>query len=136
VDWPHTLEIPVRWADIDGAGHVNNANYFTYFESARIEAYYLAKGLDPKTARIEDLDIILARTSCDYRSQASMGEVLVVGVRPGRVGSTSFELKYEIREKTTGRLVAEGDSVQVCFDYAKQAKTPVPDWLRRALAQA
>jgi acyl-CoA thioester hydrolase len=133
VQWPFTLDIPVRWADLDGAGHVNNANYFTFFETARVEAYYLAKGLDPRAAKVEDLDIILARTSCDFRSQAGMGDVLAVSVRPGRVGKTSFELKYEVREKSTGRLVAEGDSVQVCFDYATNEKRPVPEWLRKAL---
>jgi len=29
------LPVTVRWADMDSLGHVNNAKYFTYLESAR-----------------------------------------------------------------------------------------------------
>jgi acyl-CoA thioesterase FadM len=53
---------------------------------------------------------------------------------PGRIGASSFVLRYEIREKTSQRLVAEGESVQVAFDYAKNEKKPVPDAIRRALS--
>lgn len=127
--WPYTTEIKVAWGDLDAAGHVNNARYVTFFENARTEAYLaLAGGRAP-----EELDIILARTEIDHRSQANMGDTLVVSVRPGRVGATSFTLHYEIREKTTRRLVAEGQSVQVCYDYARDAKKPISPELRAKL---
>src|SRR5215831_14945661 len=29
--------VEVRWSDMDAQGHVNNAVYFTYLESARVE---------------------------------------------------------------------------------------------------
>lgn len=128
--WPFRLEIKVPWRDLDAAGHVNNAVYLSYMETARCEAYFALTG----GRRAEDLDIILARASVDFRSPASMHEVLVVEVRPGRVGASSFALHYTIREKETGRLVAEGESVQVCFDYEAQSKKPVPDALRARLA--
>lgn len=32
----HTERIVVRWGDMDSVGHVNNAVYFTYMESARV----------------------------------------------------------------------------------------------------
>lgn len=133
VKWPVTVEIVVPWSDLDAAGHVNNAKYFSYMETARCDAYYQMKGLTPAQAGPAALDIILARASCDFRSPASMGETLQVRVWPTRVGGSSFGLRYELREKSTQRLVAEGESVQVTFDYAKQAKKPVPDDVRAAL---
>lgn len=128
--WPFVVEVKVPWRDLDGAGHVNNAVYFSYFETARTEWYLRERGLGPTVA---DLDMILARTSCDFRSQATMGDVLQVLVWPGRIGATSFGLRYEIREKSSGRLVAEGESVQVAFDYEKQQKKPIPEPILRAL---
>lgn len=125
--WPFVVEIKVPWADIDGAGHVNNANYFSYFERARTEWYLSARG----GSRVEQLDIILARTECDFRSQASMGDVLRVLMWPGKLGQTSFGLRYEIR--CEDRLVAEGQSVQVAFDYEKGQKKPIPPEVRQAL---
>ena len=132
MEWPVTIEVKVPWGDIDGAGHVNNARYFTYMESARVEAYFRAKG-HAGIGRLDEFDIILARATCDFRAQASMGDALLVSVRPSRVGRTSFDLRYEVRQKRDGTLVAEGESVQVCFDYATQEKRPVPDALRKAL---
>jgi len=131
MNWPVVVEIRVPWGDIDGAGHVNNARYFTYFETARVEAYFRMtgrSGSDPG-----ELDIILASTRCDFRAQANMGDVLLVSVRPERVGETSFTLSYQISRKSDGVVVAEGESVQVCFDYEKQQKRRVPDALRAAL---
>lgn len=128
--WPVRYEVQVTWRDLDGAGHANNAVYVTWMESARVEAYFRLKGGE----RVADLDIILARTTIDYRSPALFRETIVVEVTPGAVGNSSFGLKYEMREKKTGRLVAEGESVQVMFDYAKHEKKPLPPEMRARLA--
>lgn len=130
--WPFRYNVRVVWRDLDAAGHVNNAVYLTYMESARTAAYYaMTGGQEPR-----DLDIILARATIDFRSPASLHDDLVVEVRPGRVGSTSFVLVYDVREARTGRLVAEGESVQVAFDYAKNQKRPISEPLRAKLTGA
>lgn len=41
----HLEPIRVRWGDVDSMGHVNNAKYFTYCESARM-SYFAAIGMD------------------------------------------------------------------------------------------
>lgn len=126
--WPFVKTIVVPWGDLDAAGHVNNARYFGYFETARTDWYLEARGAD----RWEDLDIILASTRCDYRSAARFHDALAIEVRPGKIGATSFELLYTVRA-ADGRLVAEGQSVQVCYDYAAEAKKPIPPGIRAAL---
>lgn len=128
--WPFRAEVKVTWRDLDAAGHVNNAVYLTYMETARMECYFALTG----GSRAVDLDIILARASVDFRSAATLGDTLVVEVRPGRVGETSFVLLYTVKDKATGRLVAEGESVIVAFDYAKNAKRPLSPELRAKLA--
>ncbi|HVM46181.1 MAG TPA: thioesterase family protein [Candidatus Thermoplasmatota archaeon] len=128
--WPFRHEVRVEWRDLDAAGHVNNAVYLSYMESARVAAYFALTG----GARAHDLDIILARTSIDFRSAATMGETLVVTVTPGRVGETSFALSYVLTDKATGRVVAEAESVQVCYDYARQQKKKLAPEMRARLA--
>lgn len=129
--WPVIVEVKVPWRDLDAAGHVNNAVYFSYMETARAEAYLRMRGGD----RVADLDIILARATCDYRSPASFGETIVIEVRPLRLGDTSFALAYTMREKTSGRIVAEGESVQVAYDYGTQTKKRVPAAVRARLEE-
>jgi len=129
VAWPISVEMRVPWRDIDVAGHVNNAVYFSYMETARVEAYLAMLGKDDP----EDLDLIVARAACDYHSPAYMGETLVVKVWPTRVGNTSFTFKYELKDKASGRLVAQGETVQVMYDYVKRSKKPIPPELRKLL---
>ncbi len=31
------MTIPIRWGDMDAMGHINNAVYFRYMETARID---------------------------------------------------------------------------------------------------
>ncbi len=129
MEWPVRIDFKVPWRDLDGAGHVNNANYFSYFESARAKTLQAMMGVkDPR-----NFGIILARTECDFISPATMDEVLVVEARPIRVGRTSFALAYEVHERLTGRAVAKGTSIQVMFDYEKQATYEVPEEVRAAL---
>jgi acyl-CoA thioester hydrolase len=124
-----TAEVPVRFRDTDGMGHVNNAVYLTYLEIAR-ERYWRER-FDLTDYR--KIDLILARVEIDFRSPATVGETLVIGIRASAIGERSFEFTYEGWEKTDGRLIVAARSVQVMYDYAALASKPVSDQMRRAL---
>ena len=123
--FPFVHSETVRFNDLDGMGHVNNALYLTYLEQARLAWF----GEDERRPYE---DVILARTEIDFRSPLSVGEVVEVGVRPSRLGTKSFELEYELR--SAGRVVAEAKSVLVGYDYARGASTTIPDRWRRRLS--
>lgn len=112
-DFRTRVDIQTRFRDTDAMGHINNAVYLSYLESARLEYMRQVFGI----TRYGDVNFILARAEIDYRSPAFCGEVLSVGVRVSRLGGASFTMDYRIEEKATGRLVAEGRSVQVAYDY-------------------
>jgi acyl-CoA thioester hydrolase len=106
--FPFVFREDVRFRDLDGMGHVNNAVFLTYVESARI-AYLeaLGAGSNPQAG------LILARIDIDFRSPISLGERVEVGVRPSRLG----------------RLAAEARSVLVGYDYARGESVEIPaDW--------
>jgi acyl-CoA thioester hydrolase len=120
----------VRFSDIDGFGHVNNAVYSNYLEAARL-AWFGPYGADePMPLR----DVILARTEIDFRSQVVFGETVAIGVRPARVGTKSFELEFELR--VGDRLVAEARSVLVGYDYESGRSVEVPERWRARLQAA
>jgi acyl-CoA thioester hydrolase len=118
----------VRFRDLDAFGHVNNAVFLTYLEQARIE-FLRHLGL---LGRVDDMTMILARAEIDFRSQATLGEEIDIGVRPSRFGAKSFDLDYELR--SGDRLVAEARTVLVAFDYASGETIELPDWWRQRLA--
>jgi len=120
----------VVFRDLDLHGHVNSAVYSTYLETARLA--YLKD-----VARIEPGDglwIILADLRMSFRSPASLGELLNVGVSVTRMGSKSMEFAYEI-SGADGQLVLEATSVHVTFDYERDATAPLLETWRRAITE-
>jgi acyl-CoA thioester hydrolase len=122
----HTFSQDVAFRDLDGLGHVNNAVYLSYVESARLA--YMQEVLGP--LELDELGIV-ADVKISFRSPAALGETLEVGHRVSRVGETSLVFDFEVRGRD-GRLVAEGSTVHVAFDYGVQRPVPVPEeWRRR-----
>lgn len=122
-------EIKVRFRDMDAMGHVNNAVYLTYFEQGRIEYW---KKL-AETAKLKQAMFILAEATVAFKAPAVMGEVLVVGIRVTEIKNSSFSYEYRIIEKSSERLVAEGKTVQVAYDYGSRKSLKISDDLRRAI---
>jgi acyl-CoA thioester hydrolase len=127
--FPFVFRDEVRFRDLDGMGHVNNAVFLTYVESARL-AFFRSHvgGQNPQQ------DLILARVEVDFRSPIELGERVEIGVRPSRLGTKSFELEYEVR--ANGRLAAEARSVLVGYDYLRGESVEIPvewrEWLQPA----
>jgi acyl-CoA thioester hydrolase len=118
----------VRFRDLDAKGHVNNAVYLTYMESARI-AFFVHVGA---ITGVDDLSIIVARIEIDFRAPLELDEQVEIGVRAARFGTKSFDLEYELR--AGGRVVAEAKSVCVGYDYESGETVPIPEAWREQLA--
>jgi len=133
------IPIEVRFRDTDAMGHVNNAVYLTYFEQARAGYYRAVTGRSFEGIGEHPVSIILAHAAVDFRSQAWFGERLLVACRTSWVGRSSFALSYRITAgedspRGAGRLVAEGETILVTFDYATQRPVPIPDELLAQMA--
>ena len=128
-----TLEmvIPIRWGDMDAMGHVNNTNYFRYFEIVRIEWFErLGRRLNPAGE-----GIVIVNTFCNFIKQLEFpGDVLArhYVANPGR---SSFEA-YMTLERTDapGVICASGGAKTVWVDFPKQKSVPLPDWLRELVS--
>jgi acyl-CoA thioester hydrolase len=118
----------VRFRDLDGLGHVNNAVFLTYMEQARA-TFFLERAAIRSLA---ELRMIIARIEIDFRSPVEYGETVDVELRSGRLGTKSFDLAYTLR--AGGRVVAEARSVQVAFDYDQGETIPIPEPWRKLLA--
>jgi acyl-CoA thioester hydrolase len=122
-------ELVPRFRDTDAMGHINNAVYITYLEVAR-QVYWARLDQHSDYRRVP---FILANVTCDFRSEALVNEVLMLGIRLDWIGTRSFAFVYEIWEKNSERTVIEASTVQVCYDYQAKQTLVMPDPLRRAL---
>jgi acyl-CoA thioester hydrolase len=125
------ITLPVQWGDQDAFGHVNNTVYFRWFESARI-AYTERVGLS-HMLEAEPIAPILASTACDYRSQITYPDTVLVGCRVARIGRSSIGLEHAIVSRGRDVIAAEGTSTIVVFDYRANRPVPVPLTVRQTI---
>jgi acyl-CoA thioester hydrolase len=123
-----TVEVP--YGDIDAMGHLNNVRYFAYMEWAR-QKYWLTVR---RSTRVLDIDFVVARAEIDFRSSAYMGEELGLEIHVSRTGGSSFDFSYRLTGPD-GRLVAEGKTTQVMFDWQTMTTKPLDEETRRRIAE-
>jgi len=115
-----------RYSDYDSRGHVNNAVYLTYFEIGRVYAWLQAVGHS-------DPNFIIAEARIAYRSPAMLGEPLAIEVTTSEIRNKAWVWSYRVVDERDGRLIADGSTTQVMYDYALRQSVAIPDDLRAAL---
>jgi acyl-CoA thioester hydrolase len=129
-DFAFTHRETARFRDLDPMGHVNNAVYLTWIETARIEFLRRLGTFDePDTG---GMAMILARVEVDFRSAVGFGEEIEIAVRTSRLGTKSFDLEYELR--AGDRVVAHARTVLVAYDYNRNETKEIPEEWRQRLA--
>jgi acyl-CoA thioester hydrolase len=92
----HTTSVRVRFYELDPYDHVNHTNYFSYFETARIE--YLGEmgwGLD--VLKEHGWQLVVVELQARFLAAARYGEELTIHTwveDVGRVKSTWRQLMY------------------------------------------
>lgn len=123
----------VAWGDMDALGHVNNAVYFRYMESARV-AFMLAVGID-RLNHVGSIGVILQSAQCRFRRPVVYPDTLRISSRVESIEADRFTLGHELFSESRGEVVAIGSGVIVAYDYAKAAKASLPpDWVERLIA--
>ncbi len=113
-----STDIELRFRDVDAMGHVNNAVYFTYFEYGRVKFFYS----EPQKEKFPGFAFILAHVSCDFIHPVTLDDSLTLRMWVKEIGGKSFKLHYQLVKRSDPVVTfATGESVQVCFDYQKNA---------------
>jgi acyl-CoA thioesterase FadM len=106
---------------------VNNGVYLNWFEEVRTR--YVVDRIGRMAAG--EVSFIMASATLNFRSPVQLLEVVDLYCGPVRVGTKSWELAYEFRARSDGRLVCDGSSVQVQYDYGARCSVPLADDWRR-----
>lgn len=128
----HTIQIAVRFADLDVLGHLNNAKYATYCEQARIQYVMDVCGWQGKW---ETFSLILAKMTIDFKQPVVFGEHVTVHTRTERLGTKSLTLTCAMTRQSDGAVVAMGEFILVTFDYHTQSSVPIPSEWRAKITE-
>lgn len=115
--------IRVRYAETDQMGVVYYANFFVWFEVARVELMR-QMGFNYKQMEIEDDSfVVVARATCTYKRPAKFDDVLRLRARVTESHSRTITFAYEVLNDSTGDLIATGETLHVICDSKGRPKT-------------
>jgi acyl-CoA thioester hydrolase len=125
--FPIVIDVPIAWGEMDAFGHVNNAVYFRYFESARI-AYLYAIGFTGREdgGKPKGVGPILHSTHCRFRLPLAFPDDVRVGARATAVAADRFTMEYRIVSRRLDAVAADGGGIVVAYDYASGSKADLP----------
>jgi acyl-CoA thioester hydrolase len=128
--YPHLLAIPTRWQDNDVYGHVNNVEYYAFFDTV-INHWLIAEGgLDIHGGHTIGL---CAESHCRFDAPIVFPETVEAGLRVARLGRRSVTYEIGLFLQGSEVVVAEGWFVHVFVDRDTRRPADIPASIRDAL---
>ncbi|MCL2243650.1 MAG: acyl-CoA thioesterase [Treponema sp.] len=125
------LIVNPRFGDMDILGHINNTVPSNWFELARTP---IMKMFDPGlTLSKNTFHLIMAHTDYDFIDQMYFKYEAEIKTWISRIGTKSFTIHHEAWQQ--GRLCVKGNAVIVHFDFNVEKSTPIPEDMKKQLAE-
>jgi acyl-CoA thioester hydrolase len=123
--------ITTRWIDNDVYGHVNNAVYYSYFDTA-VNSYLIKTGfLDYGAGEVIG---VVAETQCSYFAPIAFPDQVTAGLRVERIGRSSVRYAIGLFRNADEMAAAQGYFTHVYIDRVSSRPVALPQALRHALA--
>lgn len=127
----HQTKIQIRFSDIDKIGHVNNAVFLQYMETARVQYFNDVFG---KRHDWDKEGFVVVRNEINYLLPLYLNDEIYCTTRCIKIGNKSLMLENVIYRKKNRKIekAAEGIGVLVAMDYQrkKSMKLP-PQWVKK-----
>ncbi len=103
---PYSVDIPLRWSDMDALRHINNVQIVRLLEEARVLGLADWFGHDSEGSKVPRL--VIARTEIEYRQQLHYRHrPVTVTMWVSHMSGASFDLDYEV-------LASDESDAEVC----------------------
>ncbi len=123
-DYVGFLPLSLRLMDNDIFGHVNNAHYYSLFDTTVCEFLTRQRILRWPEA---ELLMVMAESGCRYHSEIAFPDRITGAMRVLQVGRRSVRYAVGVFREDAEVASAEGFLVHVCVDAVTRRPTAVPD---------
>ena len=127
----HFVTIATRWMDNDVYGHVNNVQYYSYFDTA-VNQFLIERGV---------LDIhrgdtvgFVVDSGCSYFSPIAFPDTVHVGIRVARLGNSSVRYELGVYRNEDTAPAAAGHFVHVYVERSSNRPVPIPEPVKSVLS--
>ena len=129
-EYSQFVSIPTRWRDNDVYGHVNNIEYYSFFDTA-INLYLITHGkLDIRSGASIG---VCAESQCKFLAELSFPETVDAGIRVDHLGTSSVRYGIGLFRAGENAAAAEGWFVHVFVDRSSRRPAPLEPAMRGAL---
>ena len=132
----HVYECPLRWADLDLLGHVNNVIYVDYLQEARIDML-VTHAPDRRADQLGE-GVVVVRHEVSYvRPLLFRQEPVKIEVWVSEIRAASFTMAYEVYDETPeGRVVyLRALSLLTPYVFAEERPRRITDADREVLTR-
>ena len=115
---PYSVDVPLRWSDMDAYGHVNNVQFLRLLEDARVTGFQQWFGEDRSPLK---RGVVIARHEIEYLAPLDFRHAPVsVDMWVTQISGSSFNLGYEVHDPTGvgTTLYARAETTLVAYDFA------------------
>jgi acyl-CoA thioester hydrolase len=128
--YPHFLAISTRWKDNDVYGHVNNVEYYSFFDTV-INDFLIRTGeLDIHRGDVIGLCV---ESQCTFKQSLAFPGTVDAGLRVTKLGNSSVHYEIGLFSSDRDEPAATGRFVHVFVDREDRRPVPLPDRIRTAL---
>lgn len=128
--YAHSCDISTRWMDNDVYGHINNVQYYSFFDTA-VNQYLIGEGVLDINAG--DTIGLVVETGCQYYAPLAFPETITAGVGVQHIGTSSVRYEIGLFQKGEKEPAAQGFFVHVYVDRQTRRPTSLPENMRNAL---
>jgi len=128
-----TYNTKIRLHDTDAAGIIFFANQFKIIHDAYEDLLEKFGWSFQTMLKGTDYFLPIVHAESDYLAPVLVGDKIVITVKVGHIGTTSFSFEYTLKRGKT--LVGTAKTVHVTINQKTRKKIPLPTALRSALSK-
>ena len=122
--------ITTRWIDNDVFGHINNVNYYSYFDTTVNHYLIEAAGFEIHADAIIGF---VVHSECDYFKPIAFPDAIEIGLRLIKIGNSSVTYGLAVFKKGEKKPSAQGSFVHVFVNRKDQKSVVIPDVIGASL---
>lgn len=122
--------VTTRYMDNDPYRHVNNAVYYSFFDTT-VSGWLWEEGL--VVPQQSDVAGLVVSSSCDYFDSVAFPDALECGLRVARIGRSSVQYGVGVFKQGASKAAAQGLFTHVYVDARTNRPVALPAPLRAAL---
>ncbi len=129
-NFAHFSKVQTRWMDNDVYGHVNNVNYYSYFDTV-VNSHLIEQGaLDIQNSPVIGL---VVETKCNYFASFAFPQTIEAGIAVSKIGSSSVVYEIGLFHEGENLCAAQGHFIHVYVDRATNKPAPLPGTLHNVV---